>query len=215
MVTQLLFAAVVFAIVGIIAGDWARSRRNTRRLEILGAYVHGTYQTRAYLAGVGLWSVAAIFEVIHFDRGIHLLPAVVALAAIGLGHHLRRSAHAALGQRWTLDVASLPGNPLVTGGLYGRMRHPEYTGTLLLLLAVPLLHGAWLTSFATALVGSALVVRRVRLEEAVLEEDARYGSLMGGRPRFHPRRSVPGTTSPARPTRLDPKGRRGGVPGHG
>jgi methyltransferase len=215
MVTQLLFAAVVLTVVVTLARDWVRSREHTRRLLVLGAHLYGGHQTRLYLALSGVWAAAALAEVLFLSRPVLLVTAVLALPLIGIGRHLRRSAREALGQRWTLDVASLPGSPLVTGGIYGRMRHPEYTGTYLLLVAVPLLHGAVITAFFAAVAGAALLLRRVRLEEHVLDEDARYEALMGDRPRFHPRRVETDGPPPSRPTRLKPRHRPGDVPGHG
>ncbi len=213
MLTRLLFVAFMVMLGASVLVEVVLSRQNTRRLLELGGRTFGSHQTRAYLFLAMLWAVGAIGEVLILERSAHLVLAVIGLSIVLLGRHLRRLARGALGQRWTLDVVSLPGNPLVTGQIYDRMRHPEYTGTFLVFLGAPLLHGAWLTFGLTALVGATLLVLRVRLEENVLDEDARYLSLLGDRPRFYPRQPSHGGGEPSRPTRLRPRGRRGDQPG--
>lgn len=59
------------------------------------------------------------------------------------------------------------GQKLVDTGLYGVVRHPMYSATLLLFLAMPLILGSWV-SFVVFLTYPAIIVKRIRNEEAVL-----------------------------------------------
>ncbi len=213
MLTRALFTAIVLLVALGAMRDWAISKNNTYRLLDLGAGVFGNSHTRLYLVLVWVWSVGGILEVLFLGRAFSLLFFAIGAVLALCGQILRRAARNALGQRWTCDIVSLPGNPLVTGQIYDRMRHPEYAGTFLLFIGVPMLHGAWITFFFSLAAGVMLIITRVRLEEAVLGEDARYQSAMGDRPRFLPRRIPVSDREPSRPTRFRPRSRRGDLPG--
>ena len=56
---------------------------------------------------------------------------------------------------------------VVDTGLYALVRHPMYSATLLLFLAMPLVLGSWV-AFAVFLAYPVLILRRIRSEEALL-----------------------------------------------
>lgn len=59
---------------------------------------------------------------------------------------------------------------VIDTGLYGIVRHPMYSATLLLFLSMPLvLNSVW--SFALMLLYIPIIVKRIRNEETVLERD--------------------------------------------
>lgn len=58
---------------------------------------------------------------------------------------------------------------VVDTGLYGIVRHPMYSATLILFLSMPLVLGS-LISFVVFLVYPLLIAKRIRNEEQVLEE---------------------------------------------
>jgi methyltransferase len=59
----------------------------------------------------------------------------------------------------------------VQHGIYRYIRHPNYLGVQLEILAVPLLHSAYLTSAVFGVANALLLRDRIRREEQVLEED--------------------------------------------
>ena len=61
------------------------------------------------------------------------------------------------------------GQKVIDTGLYGVVRHPMYAVTTLLFLSVPLVLGSWY-AFAIFLIYPLLLVKRIRNEEAVLEQ---------------------------------------------
>lgn len=61
------------------------------------------------------------------------------------------------------------GQVVVDTGLYGIVRHPMYTATVVMFLAMPLVLGS-AVSFAVFLVYPFLLVKRIRNEEQVLED---------------------------------------------
>ena len=68
----------------------------------------------------------------------------------------------------TIEVQA--GQKVVDTGLYGIVRHPMYTATLLMFLTMPLILGSW-QAFLVFLVYPLLIVKRIRNEEAVLLRD--------------------------------------------
>ena len=67
----------------------------------------------------------------------------------------------------TIEVQD--GQKVVDTGLYGFVRHPMYAATLFLFLSMPLVLGSPI-SFAILLLYIPIIVKRIRNEEAVLEE---------------------------------------------
>ena len=98
------------------------------------------------------------------------LPGWVSWAAAGVfllayalyGEVLRENAYLSR----TIEVQE--GQQVIDTGLYGLVRHPMYSSTLLLFLVMPLVLGS-LFSFAVMLLYPALIARRIRNEEQVLE----------------------------------------------
>ena len=68
----------------------------------------------------------------------------------------------------TIEVQE--GQKVVSTGLYGIVRHPMYSVTLLLFLSMPFVLGSFL-SFLCFLCYPVLIVKRLKNEEALLEEE--------------------------------------------
>ncbi|GAA3584162.1 isoprenylcysteine carboxyl methyltransferase family protein [Nonomuraea rosea] len=138
---------------------WARSRGGIE------------YGRRHYpwivLAHVALL-VAAPSEVWLLGRPF--LPALgwPMLAVVVLAQGLRWWCIATLGHRWNTRVVVVPGMPLVDGGPYRWLRHPNYVAVVAEGVALPLVHTAWLTALAFTLVNAALLTVRIRVENAAL-----------------------------------------------
>lgn len=62
------------------------------------------------------------------------------------------------------------GQQVVDSGLYSIVRHPMYAVTTVLFLSIPLVLGSWI-AFAVFLIYPALMVKRIRSEEQLLEAE--------------------------------------------
>lgn len=93
-----------------------------------------------------------------------ILASVVQLAAYGMYAEVMRE-NAYLSR--TVEVQK--NQTVVDTGLYGVIRHPMYTATIFLFLAMPLVLGSWV-AFAIMLLFPAALIARIRNEEKVLEE---------------------------------------------
>ena len=75
-----------------------------------------------------------------------------------------------LGKEWSLTARVVEGHRLATGGTYGVVRHPIYTGMLGMLLATALAVGHWLPLPFALFVYVVGTLMRVRSEERLLRE---------------------------------------------
>ena len=62
------------------------------------------------------------------------------------------------------------GQKVIDTGLYGIVRHPMYSVTIILFLSIPLVLGS-IISFAIFLTYPVIIAKRIKNEEAVLEKD--------------------------------------------
>ena len=75
-----------------------------------------------------------------------------------------------LGPRWNSRVIVVPGLPRVTGGPYRLpwLRHPNYLVVVVEGIALPLVHGAWLSALVFSVLNGFLLRERIRVEEQAL-----------------------------------------------
>jgi methyltransferase len=90
------------------------------------------------------------------------------LALVVAAQSLRWWCVATLGPRWNTRVIVVPDLALVSGGPYRFVSHPNYVAVVVEGLALPLVHGAWLTATAFTLLNLPLLAVRVRCENAAL-----------------------------------------------
>ena len=142
---------------------WARERGGVER----GA---GHYPAMVVLHLALL--VGAPVEVWALDRPLVPTLAVSMLALLVAAHALRWWCIRSLGPQWNTRVVVVPGLPLVTRGPYRLpwLRHPNYVAVVVEGLALPLVHGAWLTAALFTTANLALLTWRVRVEERALAE---------------------------------------------
>jgi protein-S-isoprenylcysteine O-methyltransferase Ste14 len=114
---------------------------------------------------------------------------VVGLVAMWLGLVVRGSAVIALGGSFRTTVEVDTGQPVVSHGPYRWVRHPSYTGLLLILAGFGLGVGNWLALFACVALPLLGLLPRMKVEEAemirVLGEPYRTY-------RAHTKRLIPG-----------------------
>ena len=62
----------------------------------------------------------------------------------------------------------VPGLPPVRSGPYRLLAHPNYVAVVVEGLALPLVHGCWITAAAFTVLNAALLTVRLRVENAAL-----------------------------------------------
>jgi methyltransferase len=189
---ELMPGATIFFLVLVGAVGACRlielrlSKRHQRALAASGAAVLPEPVFRAMVALHTGVLVAAVIETLLLGRPFALELAIPALALVALANALRFWVIATLGVHWNVRV--VPSMPLgvVTGGPYRFVRHPNYVAVFVELAALPLVHGAYLTAIAGALLHVAVLRRRIGLEESVLMADQAYRHAFEHKPRFFP-----------------------------
>jgi len=90
------------------------------------------------------------------------------LALLVGAHLLRWWCIRTLGPQWNTRVIRVPGAPLVTGGPYRWLRHPNYVAVVVEGFALPLVHTAWVTALAFTVLNALLLRVRLRVENEAL-----------------------------------------------
>lgn len=73
-----------------------------------------------------------------------------------------------LGRFWNTRVVVVPGLTRVTRGPYRWLRHPNYVAVVVEGLALPLVHGAWVTAAVFTVANLVLLRHRIRVEDVAL-----------------------------------------------
>jgi methyltransferase len=130
---------------------------------------------------------AIVAEVLLLSRPFSLTLALPLLAVALMAQGLRYWAISTLGRHWNVRVIVVPGAPAVSSGPFRYLRHPNYLAVVVEGLAVPLIHGAWISALAFSALNAWLLVVRIRCEERALAAHCDYDQRLGDRRRFLPR----------------------------
>jgi methyltransferase len=135
-------------------GELVIAASNTRLLRSLGAIEIGSAHYPVMVALHASWLAVLWFSV--GGQGVHLpLLGVFILLQI-----LRIWVLATLGRRWTTRIIVLQGAPLVTGGPFRFLRHPNYCVVAGEIAVLPLVFGlVWIAVVFTLLNAAMLWVR--------------------------------------------------------
>lgn len=154
-------AILLFVTAERLAELWL-SARNTARLLEKGAREHapGHYPLIVALHAawlVGLWVLA-------WDAQV----ALAWLTLFGLLQVLRVWVLVTLGRRWTTRIIVPHGAPLVHGGPYRFLRHPNYVVVIGEIAVLPLVFSMPLYALVFSLLNGAVLAVRISAEEEAL-----------------------------------------------
>lgn len=94
---------------------------------------------------------------------------IAGFCLIAAGLDLRRRSMAALGHHFSIKVVVLDDHRLVEDGPYAIVRHPNYTGLVLVMLGTAIVLESPLALLAVVAVWMPALLARIRHEEAALE----------------------------------------------
>lgn len=92
------------------------------------------------------------------------------LALLLAGSMLRRHCFRMLGDSFTIDVRTCTSQPVVDRGAYAVIRHPGYTAAIVMLVAVGLALGSYISLLLLTATALFVYLRRIAFEESALEE---------------------------------------------
>ena len=93
----------------------------------------------------------------------------VGIAVLLSGVWLRRHCFRTLGRYFTANVRVVAGQTVIEDGAYRWIRHPSYTGGMLMYLGTGLAMTNWLSALVLLVVGAIGYFYRVRVEEQALQ----------------------------------------------
>jgi methyltransferase len=185
MVTSVRLYLALLVLVALERGvELLLSTRNARLALARGAVETGQGHYPVMSVFHGAFLVSCALEVVILQRPFPGAVGWIALAVVLAAQALRYWAVATLGWRWNTRIVVVPGAVPITGGPYRFVRHPNYVAVIAEMLALPLVHGAWLTAIAFSLGNAWLLRVRIRAEEQALGEP--WAHAFAGRPRFVP-----------------------------
>ena len=144
----------------------------------------------------GLGVLAAVLSAVHLT-GAAIAPGIptlrwllfgLGIAMIVAGSTARLWAIITLGRWFTYDVRITEGQPVIQTGPYRWVRHPSYTGVLLVLYGMALTLGNWLSLLFILVLPTLGLVRRIHVEETALlgSIGEPYEGYAAGKPRLFP-----------------------------
>ncbi len=154
-------------IVGLVAlqrlGELVYARANSRRLLARGGVEAGAGHYPFLVLLRGAWLIALAVAVPR-DAPVNVALLAVFLALQGGRLWVMKS----LGRYWTTRIITVPGAPVVTGGPYRFLRHPNYWVVAGEIAVLPLVFGAWEIAALFSLANLALLRHRIRVEDQAL-----------------------------------------------
>ncbi len=190
--TRVLYLGLVLLVVFQRLTELRLAKHNERLARAAGAVELGAGHYPWMVTIHTLFLVSCVAEVFLLERPFAPRAAGAMLLLLGVATALRYWTISTLGERWTTKILVRPGAPLVTGGPYRFLRHPNYLAVIVEVAVLPLVHTAWWTAIAFS-IGNALVLRtRIRVEEEALAAHSDYQGVLGDRPRI-----VPGARAPS------------------
>jgi protein-S-isoprenylcysteine O-methyltransferase Ste14 len=108
----------------------------------------------------------------------------VGIGLMWAGIVVRQWSITVLGRFFTVDIRVQPGQPVIDRGPYRWVRHPSYSGMILTFVGMGLALGNWLSLALLAVVPTAGLIIRIRVEEQALldalgEPYQRYAASRG------------------------------------
>ncbi|MHC4393943.1 MAG: isoprenylcysteine carboxyl methyltransferase family protein [Planctomycetota bacterium] len=112
--------------------------------------------------------VGCLAEMLAFNRLFTPALGWTSFVAVALAQGLRWWCISILGPRWNTRVIVVPGLKPVSDGPYALLNHPNHVAVVIEGLALPLVHGAWITALTFTVLNTLLLAVRVRCENAAL-----------------------------------------------
>lgn len=184
--TVTAYLAVVAAVALLRFAELVISARHRRVLAAEGAKaVYEPHFKWMALLHAAILAGAAL-EVVLFHRPFLPGLALPALVLLVVSTWTRWWVIQTLGRHWNVGVMDSTGQGVVDTGPYRWVRHPNYTAVFVELLALPLIHTAWITALLGSLAHVFVLRARVAAEDRVLLANPDYKARMSRKPRFLP-----------------------------
>jgi methyltransferase len=144
-------------------GELALADFNTRRLLARGAHEVGRGHYPLFILLHASWLIA-----IAVTTPVDTQPIWPLIGVFAVFQLLRAWVVASLGPYWTTRIITLDDAPLVRGGPFRLVRHPNYWIVVGEIAVLPLAFGNWPVALAWSVFNALLLRHRIRVEMAAL-----------------------------------------------
>ena len=180
------FLLLLVAVAALRIVELRISRSHQRQLVARGAAKVDDPRFRWMVALHTSVLIGAALEVILLKRPFIPILATVMFAIFLVANGVRWWVIRTLGDHWNVQVVDSTRLGVVTTGPFRFVRHPNYAAVFAEMLALPLIHTAWLTSLLGSVAHVAVLAQRLSTEERMLFSNPDYRAAMTGKPRFLP-----------------------------
>ena len=182
------YLAVVAAVALLRLAELVISFRHRRALIAAGATAVHEPQFKWMAALHAAILAGAALEVVTLHRPFVPALALPALLLLVAATWTRWWVIHTLGRYWNVGVVDSARQGIVDSGPYRWVRHPNYVAVFVELLALPLVHTAWITALVGSVAHVFVLRARIAAEDRVLLANADYAARMGHKPSFFPTR---------------------------
>lgn len=127
-----------------------------------------------------------IAEVVALGRPVVPVLTAAALGVLVAATGLRVWTLRTIGSSWNVRVVAPEADSIATTGPYAWIRHPNYLVVVLEIFALPLVHAAWMSCIALALLNALVLFHRIRTEEKILAKNPAWATAFADRARLIP-----------------------------
>src|ERR1700726_84665 len=185
-VTVIAFLALLVAVAALRIVELQISRRHQASMIERGASKVAEPRFGWMVALHTAVLVGSAVEVVFLKRPFIPTLAAVMFVIFLAANAVRWWVIRTLGDHWNVQVMDSTRLGVITTGPFRFVRHPNYAAVFAEMLALPLIHTAWITAIAGSLAHVAVLGQRLSTEERVLFANPEYRTVMGGKPRFLP-----------------------------
>jgi methyltransferase len=180
------FLALLLAVGALRLAELRISRRHQQQLVARGAAkVHEPRFRWMVLLHTSVL-IGAAFEVVILKRPFLPVLATGMFLIFLAANAVRWWVIRTLGDHWNVQVVDSTRLGVVTSGPFRFVRHPNYAAVFSEMVALPLIHTAWITALAGAVAHAVVLAQRLSTEERVLFANPDYRAAMSAKPRFLP-----------------------------
>lgn len=184
--TTILFLALLLVVAALRLVELRISRRHQAQLITQGAAKVAEPRFRWMVVLHTLVLVGAAVEVVFLRRSFFPALAAVMFSIFLAANAIRWWVIRTLGQHWNVQVMDSTRLGVISSGPFRFVRHPNYAAVFTEMLALPLIHTAWITALAGSLAHIVVLSQRLSTEERILLANPEYRVAMAGKPRFIP-----------------------------
>ena len=182
----ILFLALLLAVAAMRLFELRISKRHQQEMTARGAAKVNDPNFRWMALFHTFVLIGAAVEVVVLRRPFLPGLAIPMLALFIAANIVRWWVIRTLGQHWNVEVMDSTRLGVITTGPFRYVRHPNYAAVFVEMIALPLIHTAWITALVGAVVHMVVLAVRLSAEERVLFANPDYAAAMSSKPRFVP-----------------------------